>query len=93
MQEEYQEEISLEVKFMVSTDMMVYDMLNSLEEDYKMAISYIQYLSDSRKKQREQKAAKIMDKFQSIIGSDKGWNSEDEMLADMAEFRKEKQGL
>lgn len=34
---------------MASAVTMVNDMLNTLEEDYKIAISYIQFLSDSRK--------------------------------------------
>lgn len=72
----------------------VNDMLDTLEkEDYEMAISYIRFLSDARKKARVKKAALAMDEFQNIIGSDKGWDSEADMLADMAEFRKERMGL
>ena len=41
---------------MVSAAMVVRDMLNTLEEeDGKMAISYIQFLSDSRKKKELKK--------------------------------------
>ena len=73
---------------------VVNDLLNTLEEDdYKMAISYIHFLSDSRKKARAKKAAEIMEQIQSVIGDDKGWESEDEMLADMAAFRRERMGL
>lgn len=75
---------------METTAMTVNDMLNTLEkEDYEMAISYIHFLSDARKKARVKKAAQVMDEFQVIIGNDKGWDSEDDMLADMAKFRKE----
>lgn len=75
---------------MSSAVMTVKDMLNTLdEEDYKMAISYIQFLSDSRKKEKVKKAEEAMDKFQSLIGEDRGWSSEEEMLADMAKFRRE----
>ncbi len=39
---------------MASIASQVSDMLNTLEkEDYEMAISYIQFLSDKRKKERE----------------------------------------
>lgn len=69
-------------------------MLNTLgEEDYKMAVSYIQFLSDSRKKERAKKAAEVMDQIQSIIGDNKGWDSEEEMLQDMANFRRERMNL
>ena len=79
---------------MALTAMAVWDMLNTLgEEDYKMAISYIQFLSDSRKKERAKKAAEVMDQIQSIIGDDKGWGSEEEMLQDMANFRRERMNL
>ena len=68
---------------MVSAAMVVRDMLNTLEEeDCKMAISYIQFLSDSRKKERVKKASDLMDKFQTVIGEDKGWDSEEAMLED-----------
>lgn len=78
---------------MASAVMTINDMLNTLEEeDYKMAINYIRFLSDSRKKERVSKAAAAMDKFQAIIGEDKGWSSEEEMLADMAKFRRERMG-
>ena len=76
---------------MSSVAMTVNDMLNSLEEeDYKKAISYIQFLSDSRRKERVEKAEAAMEEFQTIIGEDRVWSSEEEMLADMAEFRRER---
>ena len=79
---------------METTAMAVNDMLDILEkEDYEMAISYIRFLSDSRKKARVKKAEQAMDKFQAIINKGKGWDSEADMLADMAQFRKERMGL
>lgn len=79
---------------METTAMAVNDMLDTLEkEDYEMVISYIRFLSDSRKKARIKKAEQAMDEFQTIIGNDRGWDSEADMLADMAEFRKERMGL
>lgn len=80
--------------FMALSVTIVNNMLNTLEEeDYKMAISYIQFLADSRKKTKAKKTAEIMDEIQTLIGNDKGWNSEQEMLADMAKFRKERMGI
>lgn len=34
-----------------------------------------------------------MDEFQSVIGEDKGWDSDEAMLEDMSRFRKERMGL
>lgn len=34
-----------------------------------------------------------MDEIQTVIGDDRGWESEEEMLADMAKFRKERLGV
>lgn len=73
---------------MASAVRMVNDLLNTLEEeDYQMAISYIRFLSDSREKTKAKKAAEVMDQIQSVLGDDKGWESEEDMLADMAAFR------
>lgn len=72
----------------------VNDLLNTLEEeDYQMAVNYIQFLSYSRKKAKVKKAEEVMDQIQPLIGSEKGWESEEDMLADMAAFRKERMGL
>ena len=71
---------------MDTTATTVRNMLDTLEEeDYKMAVNYIQFLSDSRKKAKVKKAEEAMDRIQSIVGSDKGWGSEEEMLEDMAQ--------
>lgn len=79
---------------MDTTATTVRNMLDTLEEeDYKMAVNYIQFLSDSRKKAKVKKAEEAMDRIQSIVGSDKGWGSEEEMLEDMAQFRRERMGL
>ena len=79
---------------MVSAEMKVQDLLKNLEaEEYNDAISYICYLSDRRKKNRQQKDRKIMEEINSMFEDDKGWNNEEEMLKDMAEFRKERLGI
>lgn len=42
--------------YMAPTTIMINNVLNTLgEEDYNIAISFIQFLSDSRKKRSEQK--------------------------------------
>mgnify|MGYP000491625842 CR=1 FL=1 len=67
------------------------DMLNTLnDEDYDIIIEYIRLLSATRKKERAIQTIAAMDKFQEVIGEDKGWLSEDDMLEDMAAFRKER---
>ena len=67
------------------------DMLNTLnDEDYDIIIEYIRLLSATRKKERAIQTIAALDKFQEVIGEDKGWLSEDDMLEDMAAFRKER---
>lgn len=73
---------------------MLNDMLNNLEEeDYKTAISFIQYLSDTRKKKKAAESKKILSEIQDLFEDDKGWDSEESMIADMAVFRRERMNL
>lgn len=70
------------------------DMLNNLEEeDYKTAITFIEYLSETRKQKRTNEDKKILSEIQDIFADDKGWDSEEDMLKDMALFRRERMGL
>lgn len=72
----------------------VSDMLNNLEEeDYKTAITFIEYLSETRKQKRANEDKKILSEIQDIFADDKGWDSEEDMLKDMALFRRERMGL
>jgi hypothetical protein len=76
---------------MLTKTMMINDMLNSLdEEDYNTAISFIQYLSYSRKNKKATDSQNILAEIQNMFLDDKGWDSEDDMIADMAAFRKER---
>jgi hypothetical protein len=76
---------------MLTKTMMINDMLNSLdEEDYNTAVSFIQYLSYSRKNKKATDSQNILAEIQNMFSSDKGWDSEDDMIADMAAFRKER---
>ncbi|MBR1742657.1 MAG: hypothetical protein IJ733_12485 [Lachnospiraceae bacterium] len=79
---------------MAPAEVMVHDLLKNLEEeDYNAAISFIRYLSDSRKKDRQQKDRRIFEEINGMFEKDKGWESEEAMLRDMAEFRKERMGI
>ena len=63
------------------------------EEDYNTAIQFIQFLADTRKKKKAINSKKILAEIQDIFQDDKGWESEEAMLKDMASFRKERIGL
>ena len=79
---------------MAPTAKMVNDLLSTLEtEDFNSVISYIRFLSDSRKKNRVKKSVDALTEIQSMFAEDKGWDSEESMLADMAEFRRERMKL
>lgn len=74
--------------------LVVNDLLNTLEdEDYNTVISFIEFLSNSRKKERANKSVSTLKQIQNMFSDDKGWDSEESMIADMAEFRKERLGL
>ena len=76
---------------MAPTATVVNDLLNTLEvEDFNAAISYIQFLSASRKRKKEEKNLAVLSAIQNMFVDDKGWESEEEMLADMADFRRER---
>jgi hypothetical protein len=53
----------------------------SVYKHYNTAVSFIQYLSYSRKNKKATDSQKM-------FSDDKGWDSEDDMIADMAAFRK-----
>jgi hypothetical protein len=76
---------------MLTKTMIINDMLNSLdEEDYNTAVSFIQYLSYTRKNKKATDSQNILSEIQNMFSGDKGWDSEDDMIADMAAFRKER---
>ncbi len=57
-------------------------------EDLKKAISYIEFLYEQRQKAEADRNGRIMREIQALIGNDKGWDSEEDMIKDMAEFRR-----
>lgn len=79
---------------MAPTAMKLTNMLNSLEEeDYNSAISFIQYLSETRKKKKAEESKGILREIQGIFSDEFGWDSEEDMIADMAVFRRERMNL
>ena len=67
------------------------DMLDNLEEeDYNVAITFKQYLSETRKKKNVEENKAILKEIQNIFSDDSGWDSEESMIADMAAFRKDR---
>lgn len=74
---------------MAPTAALVNDLLSTLEEeDYNAAIRYIQFLSVTRKQTKAEKSKAALAEIQDMFADDKGWDSEEDMLADMAEFRR-----
>ena len=54
------------------------------EEDYSAAMKYIEFLISSRK----QTTKATIRQIQEMFTDNKGWDSEEEMLSDMAAFRR-----
>lgn len=79
---------------MAPTSAIISDMLNNLEdEDYKTAISFIEFLSVSRKKKKAEESKKKLEEIQKMFSDDKGWDSEESMIKEMAAFRRERMNL
>lgn len=73
---------------------VVNELLDTLEEqDYDTVIDFIQFLSDKRKNEKVNQSSKILSEIQSMFSEDKGWDSEESMIRDMAAFRRERMGL
>ena len=79
---------------MSPTAVTVNRMLENLEEeDFQTAITFIQFLADTRKKKKAADSKSILAEIQGMFQSDTGWKDEESMIADMAAFRKERMGL
>ena len=79
---------------MSPTAVTVNRMLENLEEeDFQTAITFIQFLADTRKKKKAADSKSILAEIQGMFQGDTGWNDEESMIADMAAFRKERMGL
>ncbi|MCC8082119.1 MAG: hypothetical protein LIO80_08965 [Lachnospiraceae bacterium] len=74
---------------MLTSAVKINEMLNELEEeDCTAAISYIEFLSAKRKEKKYKDDQAILKEIQGMFADDKGWKSEEEMLEDMADFRR-----
>ena len=62
-------------------------------DDYTIIINYIKIISEKRKKQRVLETILAMNEFTAALNGEKGWETEEEMLKDMAEFRRARAGL
>lgn len=72
----------------------VNNLLNTLsDDDYDVAIKFIEFLSNSRKKEKAQESVTTLKEIQNMFSDDKGWDSEESMIEDMANFRRERMGL
>ena len=75
----------------METSVLVENRLNDLEEeDYKIALNFIEFLAVSRKKKRAEESKKILLEIQGLFTGDEGWVSEEEMLKEMADFRRKR---
>ena len=80
--------------YMSPRAVVVNEMLEKLEEeDFQTLVTFIQFLSDTRKKKRAADSKNILTEIQSMFKDDKGWDDEESMIADLATFRKERMGL
>lgn len=62
-------------------------MIAMLNDEYRIAaVKYVEYLVQAQKI----KAKDTLHQIQAVFADDKGWNSEQEMIADMANFRRER---
>ena len=63
------------------------NMIAALTDEYRIAaIKYIEYLSQAQKS----KAKDTLHQIQASFADNKGWTSEEEMLSDMADFRRKR---
>ena len=60
------------------------------EEDQTSVLDYIQYLADSAGRRKAERAQRAFDHVKEILNGDTGWASEEEMIADVAEFRRKR---
>ena len=71
------------------------DMIDAMEEeDLNMALSYIRFLATSRKERELNDSSRKLENIQKMFADDKGgYLSEDDMIRDLAAFRRERMGL
>lgn len=73
---------------------VVNELLDTLDEqDYDTVIDFIQFLSNKRRAEKASRSSKTLKDIQAMFANDKGWDSEQSMISDMAAFRRERMGL
>ena len=76
---------------MASKTVEIENLLSDLEEDdYRIIISFIEFLSASRKKKRATESIKAMEVCNNLYEDDKGWDSEEDMIRDLADYRRKR---
>lgn len=69
----------------------VLEKYNTLTDELKSEVNdFIDFLL---KNQKKNEAISTLKNIQNLFSNDKGWNSEEEMIKDMANFRKSRMGL
>ncbi|MEE1044435.1 MAG: hypothetical protein U0L51_02975 [Olegusella sp.] len=61
------------------------------EEDRRSASDYVVYLFTTRGQRRAARTQRAFDQVDSILDGDGGWESEEDMVSEMAEFRRSRQ--
>ena len=67
------------------------DMFECLSEENRFAVfSYVQYLMDMEGRRKAERTRRLFEEMSEILDGDTGWASEEEMIADLAEFRRKR---
>lgn len=70
---------------------MVTDLFEKLSEESQIAAaSYIQYLMYMEGQRKAERARRAFEAVDAMLDGDTGWASEEEMIADVAEFRRKR---
>ena len=73
---------------------IIQNMLLGLDDsDYNIIMDYIQMLAATKKKGVALRSIAAMRSFQNEVKDSIPWESEDEMLLEMADFRRKRMGL
>ena len=71
---------------------MMNDIFETLSEESQISvIDYIQYLAYREGKRNAEQARRAFEAVDAILDGDTGWASEEEMIADLAEFRRKRE--
>lgn len=79
---------------MAPNAVLVNEILDTLnDQDYNTVIEFIQFLSNKRKFENAKKNSETLKNIQTMFADNKGLDSAESMIADMATFRRERMGL